>query len=99
VQWKHVVMLAGEYLIADLNDQTVALIIEPLAGMVRVCSSFFQDGVRRDHLTRNEIFADAEVLKRALGLGAPEPVSWNFDLTQRVFLYSNFSVIQNVILS
>ncbi len=36
------------------------------------------EGVFR-HLAWNQIFADAEVLKRALGLGTPEPIGWDFD--------------------
>ncbi len=27
MQWEHVVMLAGEYLITDLNDQLVGLVV------------------------------------------------------------------------
>jgi hypothetical protein len=38
-------MLAGEDLVANLNDQLVALVIEPLACMVRVSSGFLQIGV------------------------------------------------------
>ena len=66
--------------------------------MVRIGRSFLENCVRGNHLTRNEIFADAEVLKRALGLSAPEPVGWDFDFAQRVFLYSSVGIIQNVIL-
>jgi hypothetical protein len=39
------------------------------------------------------------VLKRALGLGAPEPIGWDLDFAERVFLYSNACIIQNVFLS
>jgi hypothetical protein len=49
----------------------VAPVTEAFARMVRVGGGFFQNGVRCNHLTRNKIFADAEVLKGALGLGAP----------------------------
>jgi len=38
---------------------------------------FFQDGVCGDHLPRNEIRSDAEVLKRALRLRSPELVGRN----------------------
>ena len=64
-------MLAGEYLVTDLNDQLVGLVVEPLAGVVRVGGGFLQNGVRGNHLTRDQVLADAEVFKGALGLGAP----------------------------
>src|SRR3984893_4979366 len=66
---EHVVMLPGEYLVTDLNDQLVALVIEPLARMVRVGGGFLQNGIRGNHLARNEVLADTEVLKGALDLG------------------------------
>src|SRR5258707_10192517 len=71
MQWKHVVMLAGEYLVTGINDQLMGLVLEPLADMVRVGCGFLQNGVRSNHLARNEVLADAEVLKGALGLSAP----------------------------
>ncbi len=77
-------MLTGEYLVTLLNDQLMALGVEPLAGLVRVSGGFLQNGVRANHLTRNEVFADAEVLKGALGLSAPQFVSGNLDLAKAV---------------
>jgi hypothetical protein len=79
MQREHVVMLAVEDLVADINDQLMALVIEPLARIVRIGRGFLQNGVCRDHLAWNQIFADAEVLKRALGLGTPKPIGWDFD--------------------
>ena len=70
-------MLAGEDLVADLDDQPVGLVVEPLAGMVRVGGRFLQDGVGGDHLARHQIRADAEMLERALGLRAPQLVGGN----------------------
>ena len=55
-------MLAGQNLVTCLGDQLVLLIVKPLAGMVRLSSGFFQCRVGRDHLSRDEILADAEVL-------------------------------------
>jgi hypothetical protein len=72
-------MLAGEDLVTNINDQLVTLVIEPLARTVRISRGLLQDGVRRDHLAWNQIFADAEMLKRALGLGAPESIGWDLD--------------------
>src|SRR5215469_793978 len=71
---KHVVMLAGKDLVAGLNDQLVALIVKPLAVVVRNGSCFLQGGVGRDHLARNQVLANAEMFKRTLGLSAPELV-------------------------
>jgi hypothetical protein len=75
-------MLAGENLVTGINDQLMALFIEPPAGIVGVGGSFLQKGVRGNHLARNEILADAEVLKGALRLGAPEPIGWDLDLAE-----------------
>ena len=89
MQRKHVVMLAGEDFVADLNDQLVALIVEPLAGMVGVGGGFLQDGVGGDHLARNQILADAEMFERALGLRAPQLVGGNIDLAEAVGFFSS----------
>jgi hypothetical protein len=65
-------MLAGEDFVASLDNQLVLLIVEPLAGMVCCGSGFLQDGIGGDHLTRNQIFADAEMLERAF----ERPIVW-----------------------
>ena len=49
--------------------------------MVRVGRSFLKNCVRGNHLARNEVLANTEVLKGALGLSAPEPVGWDFDFS------------------
>jgi hypothetical protein len=36
MQREHVVMLTGQYFVADRNDQLVALVIEPLTHVVRI---------------------------------------------------------------
>ncbi len=43
-------MLAREDLVADLNDQFVALVVEPLAGIIGIGGGFLQNGVRANHL-------------------------------------------------
>src|SRR5262245_29147645 len=88
MQREHVVMLAGEDFVAGLNDQLVGLIVEPLAGMVRCGSGFLQDGIGGDHLARDQIFADAEMLERALGLSTPELVRRHFNHTETVCFFS-----------
>ena len=53
VQGKHVLMLAREDFVASANDQVVALVVEPFAGVVRSGRCFLQDGVGGDHLARD----------------------------------------------
>src|SRR5215469_2220495 len=55
MQRKHVAMLTGQNLVTDFDDQLVALVIEPLASMVRICRSFFKNCIRGNHLARNEV--------------------------------------------
>jgi hypothetical protein len=62
----------------------MALPLEPLAGVVGVSGGFLQNGVSGNHLARNEILADAEMLKGTLGLSAPQFVSRNLDLAKAV---------------
>ena len=88
MQREHVVMLAGKDLVADLTISLKALVVEPPAGMVGDRGGFLQSGVGGDHLARNQILADAEVLKRALGLGAPELVRWDLDLAEAVGFFA-----------
>jgi hypothetical protein len=98
MQWEHVVMLAGQDLVTGINDQLVPMFIQALAEIVGVGGCFLQNRVRRNHLARNEVFADAEVLKGALGLSAPKPIGWDFDFAERIFLYSDICIIQSVFL-
>src|SRR5262249_8886742 len=67
----------------------VTLIIEPPAGMVRGCRGLLQDGVRGDHLARDQVAADAEMLERALGLRAPQLVGRHLDHAEAVALFSH----------
>ena len=52
MQREHVVMLTREDLVANLNDQLVALFVKPLAVMIGIRGPFLQDGVRGNHLPR-----------------------------------------------
>src|SRR5215471_16444521 len=88
VQREHVMMLAGEDFVAHMNDQLVALIVEPLAGMIGNGSGFLQGGVGGDHLAGNEIPADAEMLQRPLRLRAPQLVSRHLNHAEAVSLSS-----------
>ncbi len=71
MQRKHVVVLAGQDFVAGLSDQFISLIVEPLTRVVCAGGGLLQDGVGDDHFARNEIFADTEMLERALGLSTP----------------------------
>jgi hypothetical protein len=50
MQGEHVLVLTREDFVADLNDQFMALIVEPLASMISIGGAFLQDGVRANHL-------------------------------------------------
>jgi len=71
VQREHVVVLTGEDFVAGLHDQVVGLVGKPLLGMVDDSGGLLQNRVRVDHLCRDQILTDAEVLKRTLSLRAP----------------------------
>src|SRR5215510_8680602 len=86
-------MLTGKDFVAGLNDQLVMLIVKPLAGMVGCGSGFLQDRIGGDHLARNQIFADAEMFERALGLSTPELVRRNLDFAETISLFANVCVL------
>src|SRR5437763_47432 len=82
-------MPAGEDFVADLNDELIGLVLEPLAGMIGVGRGFLQDRVGSDHLPRDQILADAKVLEGTLGLRAPQLVGGNVDFAQAVGFLAN----------
>jgi hypothetical protein len=84
-------MLAGEDLVASLNDQFVTLIVEPLTSVVRNGSSLLQRRVGRDHFAWDQILSDAEMLQRTLSLSAPELVRRHFNYAKAVSLFSHVS--------
>jgi hypothetical protein len=65
-------VLTGQDLIASLRHQLIALIVEPLSGKVDDRGGFLQRRIGRDHLARDEIMADAEMLQRPLRLPGPQ---------------------------
>src|SRR5262249_5412195 len=87
VQRKHIVMLAGEDFVAGLDDQFVALIVEPLTIAIGDSGGLLQCRVGRDHLAGNQIFPDAEMFERTLSLSAPELVGRNFNDAKAVGLF------------
>ena len=84
VQGEHVVMLPCEDLVARLNDQAISLVIQTPAGMVGGGSRLLQDRVGGDHLARDQILADTEVLERALSLGTPQLVGRDVDHAEAI---------------
>src|SRR6266542_3669672 len=87
-------MLSGEDFVAGLNDQIVLLIREPLAGMVCCGGGFLQDRIGGDHLARNQIFADAEMLERSLSLSTPQFLRSNLDFAETISLLANVPMAQ-----
>jgi hypothetical protein len=59
-------MLAGQDLVASLNDQLMALIVKPFAIVVGDGSGFLQGGIGRDHFAGNQVPPDAEMFRRQL---------------------------------
>jgi hypothetical protein len=90
VQWEHVVMLPRQDLVADLDDQPMRRIVEPSAGVVGISRRLLQVCVGGDHLPRNQVLADAEVLERALRLRSPKLVSRHLDHAYAVGFFSKF---------
>ena len=82
-------MLPGEDFIANLHDQLVTLIVQPLASVIRGGSGFLQGGIGGDHFAWNEVSADAEMLERALGLSAPQLVRRYFNHPEAVLFCSH----------
>src|SRR5262249_61363614 len=77
-------MLPGKNFIACLGYKFVLLSAEPLPRVVCRGCGFLQDGVGRNHLTRNEVLTDAEVFERALCLSAPQLVGGGIDFAETV---------------
>ena len=63
MQRKHVVMLAGQDFVANLNNQFVALVVEPLAVVVGDWRRLSSGRIGRDHLAGNQIFPDTEMFE------------------------------------
>src|SRR5215831_10835314 len=72
VQRKHLMMLAGENLVANLGDQFVLLVVQPLAGMIGFGCSFLQNRIGCNHFAGNQILPNVEMFERTLGLCTPK---------------------------
>src|ERR1700692_1314311 len=87
VQRKHVLMLAREDLVTDLNNQLVTLVLTPLACVVCIRSGFLQSCVSRDHLARDQILPNVEVFERPLRLRSPQFGARYIHFTEAVGLF------------
>ena len=61
VQREHVVVLTVQNFVANLNDQFIALIVEPFTVVVGDGCGFLQSRIADDHLAGYQIFPDAEL--------------------------------------
>ncbi|MDF9866291.1 hypothetical protein M2437_005273 [Methylorubrum pseudosasae] len=86
VQRKHLRVLSGQNLVADLNDELVLRLAEAAIREVDVGGGLFQDRVARHELTRHPLDPDVEILDRPLRLGAPQLVAGDLHLTHAVLL-------------
>ena len=86
-------MLSGEDFVASLNDQLVLQIFEPLAGIICRGRRLLQNGVGGDHLARNQVLPDAEMLERALRLSAPQFCRGNIDFAETIGLLADVRTI------
>ena len=92
VQRKHVVVLARENLIASLDNESEALVIETLPGMIGNGRAFLQCGVSGDHLPWNQMESDAKMLQRSLRLRAPQLIRRDFHFAERIRFDADLSV-------
>ena len=71
--------------------RSIVLLSTPqMRGVVGRGSRALYDRVGSDHLARNQVLTDAEMLQGALGLRAPELFSRHFDPTQAVGFCTKF---------
>ncbi len=77
-------MFTAKDLVTNTRDQRISLIRQSAAIVVGRGSRALYDRVRNNHLARNQVLTDAEMLQGALGLRAPELFSRHFDPAQAV---------------
>jgi hypothetical protein len=74
---EHVHMLAAENFVADFHDQIMRFLLQAPGGEIGMSGRFLEDRVGLDHLLRNQVASDREVLQGALRLCAPQLVGWH----------------------
>src|SRR3984893_7908183 len=90
MQREHIVVLPSQDLVAGLQDQPGHQVVEPPTRMIGVGRRLFQYCIGGDHLPRDQVLADAEMLQRALGLRSPQLVSGHLHHAQTVGFSANF---------
>ena len=81
-------MLGAEDFVATLHYEPVLRVLKPSAHIVCVGDGFLKDGIRLDHLPRDQIMTVIEVFERTLSLRSPQLVTWYIDLTQAICLFA-----------
>jgi hypothetical protein len=87
VQGKHVVMFASQDFITGLNNEFVALIIEPFAIVIGDGGGFLQRGVGRYDFAGDQVFPDAKNALTSAGSGTPEFGGGNLNDAEAVRLF------------
>jgi hypothetical protein len=77
-------MEAGEDLITGLNNESVPIVVQAPVCVVCMGGGFLKCRVRRNHLARDQIFANIEVFQGPLRLGAPEFLGRNIHLAETI---------------
>src|SRR6516164_3167626 len=95
MQRKHVAVLPGQDLVAGLHDQPLSRVVEPPACMVGVGRCLFKGCIGGDHLPRDEVLADAEMLQRAC-VYAPHSLSAGTSTMPRLSVSLRTSVIASL---
>src|SRR5580700_313050 len=83
-------MAAGKDFVTGFDDQLAMFVFETPSGTVRLGGGFFQRGISRNHFPWHQVFSDAEVLQRALGLRAPEFLRGDLYFAEAVAFFANF---------
>src|SRR5262245_19969334 len=88
MQGEHIVVLASQDLVTNLDDQPETLIVEPLTVMIGNGSRLLQSRISVDHLAWDQIMTDTEMFERPLSLSTPELISGHLDHAEAISLFS-----------
>ena len=89
MQRKIIFVEAVEDLIAGLNNKSMRLVRQASSRVVHAGRRLLERCVRRDHLPRNEVLADAKVFERSLRLRAPQHLRGNLNFAEAVGFFSH----------
>jgi hypothetical protein len=79
IQWELVLILICQNFIAISGDQIALRRNQAPGALIHQRGTLLRIGIGRDHFPPNQILADREVLKRALGLRTPQLIRGNRD--------------------